>query len=263
MSDESCVYLVGTGPGDPDLLTVRALRLIERADVVVYDRLVAPGVLDLVPPGASRIYVGKATDRHTLPQEEINRLLVSVAARARVVVRLKGGDPFVFGRGGEEAEFLRRHNIRFEVVPGVTAATAVTTYAGIPLTHRGLATGVQIITGHSRANGPLDHDWARLANPDQTLVIYMGVSNIDEISARLMEAGLPGDTPAAAIQDGATPQQRRLLTTLAHLGRGTREADFRPPVLFVIGRVVSMADTLDWYGSGQAEACESARERSA
>jgi uroporphyrin-III C-methyltransferase len=263
MTDNSCVYLVGTGPGDPDLLTIRALRLIERADVVVYDRLISSGVLDLIPAGASRIYVGKETDRHTLPQDEINRLLVGVAARARVVVRLKGGDPFVFGRGGEEAEYLRRHNVRFEIVPGVTAATAVTTYAGIPLTHRGLATGVQVITGHSRSNLPLPHDWTRLANPDHTLVIYMGLSNIDEISARLIEAGLSGDTPAAAVQDGATTQQRRIITTLAKLGPRAREAKFRPPVLFIVGKVVSMAEALDWYRPESPEACEAAREQSA
>jgi uroporphyrin-III C-methyltransferase/precorrin-2 dehydrogenase/sirohydrochlorin ferrochelatase/uroporphyrin-III C-methyltransferase len=247
MNNKPCVYLVGTGPGDPDLLTVKALRLIQQADVIVYDRLISQPILDLIPAGTSRIFVGKATDHHTLPQEEINALLVKMADRARNIVRLKGGDPLVFGRGSEEATYLARHNIQFEIVPGVTAATAATTYAGIPMTHRGLAAGVQVITGHSRNNLPLQHDWEKLANVDTTIVVYMGLSNIRYITRKLIEAGLPGDTPAAAIQDGATLSQRRLITTLAELADETLQQEFRPPVLFVIGRVVSLAQEMDWY----------------
>lgn len=247
MKNESCVYLVGTGPGDPDLLTVKALRLIKQADVIVYDRLVSREILDLIPAGTSRIFVGKATDHHTLPQEEINALLVKMADKARIIVRLKGGDPLVFGRGSEEATWLARHQVRFEIVPGVTAATAATTYAGIPMTHRGLAAGVQIITGHSRSNLPLQHQWEKLANSDTTIVVYMGLSNIRYITRKLIEAGLPADTPAAAIQDGATPQQRRLTTTLSSLADETLAQAFRPPVLFVIGKVVSLAREMDWY----------------
>jgi uroporphyrin-III C-methyltransferase/precorrin-2 dehydrogenase/sirohydrochlorin ferrochelatase/uroporphyrin-III C-methyltransferase len=170
-----------------------------------------------------------------------------MADRARRIVRLKGGDPLVFGRGSEEATYLARHNILFEVVPGVTAATAATTYAGIPMTHRGLAGGVQIITGHSRNNFPLQHDWEKLANVDTTIVVYMGLANIRYITNKLIEAGLPEDTPAAAIQDGATIRQRRLLTILGKLADETLQAGFSPPVLFVIGRVVSLAEEMDWY----------------
>ncbi|MDZ7804906.1 uroporphyrinogen-III C-methyltransferase [Thiohalophilus sp.] len=247
MKNKSCVYLVGTGPGDPDLLTVKALRLIKQADVIVYDRLVSEPILDLIPAGSSRIFVGKATDHHTLPQDEINALLVKMAHKARTIVRLKGGDPLVFGRGSEEATFLARHDIDFEIIPGVTAATAATTYAGIPMTHRGLATGVQIITGHSRNNLDLQHDWQKLANEDTTLVVYMGLANIHYITRKLIDAGLPTDTPAAAIQDGATPRQRRLIGTLADLAEQTERQAFRPPVLFVIGKVVALAEQMDWY----------------
>lgn len=268
-SEKSCVYLVGTGPGDPDLLTLRAMRVLQQADVVLFDRLVAEEVLDLAPAGASRIYVGKESSRHTLPQDEINQLLVKVAAKARVVVRLKGGDPFVFGRGGEEAEYLRRHDVPFEIVPGVTAATAVSAMAGIPVTHRGLANGVHIITGHCCGLPPAAHDWTRLANPDYTLVIYMGLSNIGEISKRLIQAGLPADTPAAAIQNGTTKQQQRIITTLAELPERVREANLRAPVLFVVGKVVSMAGKLTWPESealqplGALESGEGLRERHA
>ena len=258
MNNRSCVYLVGTGPGDPDLLTVKALRLIKQADVIVYDRLVSGPILELIPAGTSRIFVGKATGHHTLPQEEINALLVKMADKARTIVRLKGGDPLVFGRGSEEATWLAKHNISFEIVPGVTAATAATTYAGIPMTHRGLATGVQIITGHSRNNLELQHDWQKLANEDSTIVVYMGLANIEHISRKLIEAGLPANTPAAAIQDGATPDQRRLITTLAELADETRRQAFRPPVLFVIGKVVALAEQMAWYSPAAEQADQGA-----
>lgn len=241
------VSLVGTGPGNPDLLTVKALRLLQHADVVVYDRLVADEILQLIPAGVKRIYVGKRTGKHTVAQEEINELLVKLAQSRRTIVRLKGGDPFVFGRGSEEAEYLARHEVPFEIVPGITAASACTTYAGIPLTHRGLAQGVQIITGHCRADLPLDLDWQSLADPAKTIVVYMGLANIALICDRLMEAGLAEETPAAAIANGTTPRQIRVISNLSRLAQDSRNNDLEAPVLFVIGQVVRMAEVLDWF----------------
>jgi len=241
------VYLVGTGPGDPELLTVKAQRLLQNSDVVVYDRLVSDEILEQIPPGVSRIYVGKRSGRHPVPQVEINQLLQRLAEAGHAVVRLKGGDPFVFGRGSEEAAWLAAHGITFEVVPGITSASACSAYAGIPLTHRGLASGVQFVTGHSQADRELDLDWRSLADPDKTLVVYMGLANIEHITRELMAAGLPAETPAAAIEQGTTARQRRLLATLADLPRVSREAALAPPVLFVIGRVVSLAETLEWF----------------
>lgn len=247
MGIQAKIYLVGTGPGDPDLLTVKALRLLQNSDVVVYDRLVSDEILQQIPPGVSRIYVGKKTGKHTVPQDEINSLLVKLAESKRTIVRLKGGDPFVFGRGSEEAEYLARHKVPFEVVPGITSASACTTYAGIPLTHRGLAHGVQIITGHCRADLPLDLDWQSLADPGKTIVVYMGVANIALICDRLMHAGLSEETPAAAIANGTSSRQQRLITTLSRLAQDTRESGMKAPVLFVIGRVVRLAEVLDWF----------------
>jgi uroporphyrin-III C-methyltransferase len=246
-----CVYLVGAGPGDPELLTVKAQRLLQRADVVVYDRLVSPEVLAVVPHGVARICVGKSPNYHATSQEGINRLLVSLACRGRRIVRLKGGDPFVFGRGSEEAQYLARHAIAFEVVPGVTAATACAAYAGIPLTHRGLATSVQLITGHRRNNEPLDIAWDKLADPEATIVVYMGLANVAEIRAALIAAGLPGETPAAAIENGTTPTQRRCITTLAELPTAIAGMRLQSPTLLVIGQVVVLARELDWFTAGQ------------
>lgn len=248
MKQPAKVYLVGTGPGDPELLTVKALRLLQTADVVIYDRLVSEAILEQIPVGVSRIYVGKQTDYHPLPQEEINQLLLNLAeGQQRTIVRLKGGDPFVFGRGSEEALLLAKQGIAFEIVPGITAASACSTYAGIPLTHRGLAKGVQIVTGHSQANLPLDLDWKSLSDADKTIVIYMGLANIELISRKLLEAGLAADTPAAAIQNGTSSRQQRVLSTLSMLPTDTRKAMLQPPVIFVIGKVVSLADSLDWF----------------
>ncbi len=238
------VYLVGAGPGDPELLTVKALRLLSQAEVIVYDRLVSAEVLDLAPRGAARLFVGKATGCHTLPQAEINRLLVDIARSGKRVVRLKGGDPFVFGRGSEEAQYLAAHGIPFEVVPGITAAAGCSASAKIPLTHRGLATGVRFITGHGRDDCELDLDWRGLADPDTTLVIYMGLGRMAQICAKLMEAGLAPTTPAAAISEGTTPRQRIVLSTIADLCRQVEAAALAAPVLFVIGRVVDVASAL-------------------
>lgn len=247
MLHTSKVYLVGAGPGDPDLLTVKALRLLQNADVVVYDRLISDAILQLVPSGVTRIFVGKANGHHSLPQSEINDLLVGLARSNRRIVRLKGGDPFVFGRGSEEALHLKRHGIAFEVVPGVTSAAACATYAGVPLTHRGLSRRVQMITGHFRDNEPLDFDAGALADPESTLVIYMGLANLSRICNRLIAAGLSAATPALAVQDGTTPAQQRVLTDLDHLPAKVKAAGLEPPVLVVIGRTVSLAGELDWF----------------
>lgn len=252
MNQSAKVYLVGTGPGDPDLLTVKALRLLQNADVVIYDRLVSDAILQQIPSGVTRIYVGKKTGNHSLPQEEINQLLLNLAEAKRNIVRLKGGDPFVFGRGSEEALYLAQHNIAFEIVPGITAASACTTYAGIPLTHRGLAHGVQIVTGHSQADQPLQLDWKSLADPDKTIVIYMGLANIELITQKLIEAGLAIDTPAAAIENGTTARQQRVISSLKQLSEDTHQAGLHSPVIFVIGQVVSLAHQLDWFATEEA-----------
>jgi uroporphyrin-III C-methyltransferase len=239
------VYLVGAGPGDPELLTVKAARLLERADAVVYDRLVGDGVLDLVPRGAMRVFVGKASSVHHMRQTEINDLLLRLARPGRVVVRLKGGDPFVFGRGSEEAAFLARHGVPFAVVPGITAAAGCAAAAGIPLTHRGAASGVRLLTGHCRAGAGLDLNWQSLADPDTTLVVYMGLANLPEICARLIAAGLPATTPAAAIASGTLPGQRICSAPLDELPDRVRAAALEAPVLFIIGRVVEATAWLE------------------
>lgn len=247
MNQSRKVYLVGTGPGDPELLTVKALRLIQNADVVIYDRLVSKAILEQIPAGVSQIYVGKQSGNHSLPQDEINQLLLNLAESERTIVRLKGGDPFIFGRGSEEALLLAQNGIKFEIVPGITAASACTTYAGIPLTHRGLAQGVQIVTGHSQSDKPLELDWNSLANDNKTIVIYMGLANIELISNKLIDAGLDKNTPAAAIQNGTTGKQNRVLTTLSSLADDS--AMLQAPVIFVIGKVVSLATQLDWFAT--------------
>lgn len=241
------VYLVGAGPGDPELLTVKAQRLLRMADVVVYDRLVSAEILALVPPGVARIAVGKEPGCRSASQTEINRLLAVLARRGRRVVRLKGGDPLVFGRGSEEALHLARAGVSFEIVPGVTAATACAAYAGIPLTHRGLAAGVQLVTGHRRDDAPLDLDWQRLANPECTIAVYMGLANLAHICRELTAAGLAPDTPAAAIENGTTARQRRCLATLADLPAAVAARGLASPVLLIIGKVVGLAQELDWF----------------
>lgn len=249
---EGCVYLVGAGPGDPELLTVKALRLIGSAEVVVFDRLVSREIVDLVPVGTARIFAGKESGHHHLGQAEINDLLLKLAQAGRRVVRLKGGDPFIFGRGSEEAEHLARHRIRFEIVPGITAAAGCSAYAGIPLTHRGLSNNVRFITGHARDNGEIEYDWPALVDGDCTLVIYMGLHAIEHISSKLRAAGMPDDTPAAAIQSGTTGGQKRVLGTIADLAERVRASHLAAPALVVVGRVVALAETLDWFSPGSA-----------
>ncbi|MBL8490227.1 MAG: uroporphyrinogen-III C-methyltransferase, partial [Rhodocyclaceae bacterium] len=209
----STVYLVGAGPGDPELLTLKAARLIRSADAIVYDHLVGPDILDLASPTAERIYAGKESGNHTLPQGEINALLVKLAARHGSIVRLKGGDPFIFGRGGEEIEELVASGIAFEVVPGITAASGMAAYAGIPLTHREHAQSCVFVTGHLK-DGTVNLDWPALARPNQTLVIYMGVGALPVICERLATHGLPGETPAALVRNATLPDQQVLSATL-------------------------------------------------
>lgn len=245
--NNSCVYLVGAGPGDPELLTVKALRLIKEADMVVYDRLVSEEILDLIPTGIAKIYVGKATGRHSLPQNEINNLLIKLAKGHRHIVRLKGGDPFIFGRGSEEAVVLAKNNIQFEIVPGITSAMACAAYAGIPLTHRGLADGVQIITGHRRGDLELQLDQGALSNKNCTLAIYMGLGNLEPIVKAVLNAGRPGSTPVAVIEQGTTSQQQRVISNLSKLVVDTQQAGIVPPAMVIIGEVVSLAKTLDWF----------------
>ncbi len=247
MSIQTKIYLVGAGPGDPDLLTVKAQRLIQTADTVVYDRLVSREILDLIPDSASRVYVGKATSRHTLSQKEINALLVDLGRKRQRVVRLKGGDPFIFGRGGEEALALARNDIPFEVVPGITAAQACAAYAGIPLTHRGLARGVQFVTGHCKDNEALVLDPAALSDPEQTLVIYMGLANLPQIVRDLVQAGRPGDTPAAIVERGTTSRQRTIITTIDELQHAVEQHTIASPAMLIIGSVVSLAEELEWF----------------
>jgi len=234
------VHLVGAGPGDPDLLTMRAARLIAGAEVLVHDRLVSAEILALAPAEALRIPVGKAPKSHPVPQERINAILIEQACTGRRIVRLKGGDPFIFGRGSEEAAELRAAGIAVEVVPGITAAQGAAAATGVPLTHRGLATGVRYVTGHCRADEPLALDWAGLADPDTTLVVYMGAANIDQISAELMAHGLAGDTPVMAVNNATTPRERRRISTLGRVAADTAQAGFAGPVLFVVGQVVSL-----------------------
>ncbi|MBK6854027.1 MAG: uroporphyrinogen-III C-methyltransferase [Burkholderiales bacterium] len=240
------VHLVGAGPGDPELLTLRAARLLQQADVVVYDHLVGPGVLDLIGHQAERIYVGKQRACHSLSQDEINALLVRLSQAGRTVVRLKGGDPFVFGRGGEELQVLAAHGVPFEVVPGITAACGVSSYAGIPLTHRDYAQSCTFVTGHLK-DGSCNLDWVALARPRQTVVIYMGLSGLSTICAELMAHGLPADWPAAVVAHGTLSRQQVVVATLATLAQTVQDAGLASPGLTIVGEVVRLRDELAWF----------------
>lgn len=240
------VWLVGAGPGDPDLLTVKATRLIAQADAIVYDHLVGEGIMNLARPEARRIYAGKESSRHTLPQASINQLLVSLAGEGLSVVRLKGGDPFIFGRGGEELETLADAGIPFEVVPGVTAAAGCAAYAGFPLTHRDHAQALVFVTGHLK-DGTVNLDWTALARPRQTVVFYMGIGAVEEICRQMMAHGLPSLTPAAVVRNGTLGDQRTLLATLGTLPHRIQEAGITPPALLVIGSVVGLHEKLNWF----------------
>jgi uroporphyrin-III C-methyltransferase len=244
VSNTAIVYLVGAGPGDPELLTLKARRLLDEADVVVYDRLVSDEIMALVPAGTAKISVGKQPKCHPVPQSEINALLVSLARDGRTVLRLKGGDPFLFGRGSEEAAYLREHDVRYHVVPGVTSASGCAAAVGLPLTHRGLASGVRFLTGHCRNDIELDLDWRGLADPDTTLVVYMGMANIPQIAVRLIASGLAESTPVAAVCNGTRPEQRHVISSLGEIASAAAAARFEGPILFIIGRVVEMAAAL-------------------
>jgi uroporphyrin-III C-methyltransferase/precorrin-2 dehydrogenase/sirohydrochlorin ferrochelatase len=246
------VSLVGGGPGNPDLLTLRALRVLQSADVLLYDYLVAPAIVELARREAERIYVGKQHDNHALGQHEINALMVRLAAQGKHVVRLKGGDPFIFGRGGEEIEALAAEGIDFEVVPGITAAAGAASYAGIPLTHRDYAQTCVFATGHLK-DGSAPLDWQALARPRQTVAIYMGVHGLEPICRGLIGHGLAPDTPAALVERATQPAQRVLEATLATLPQRAREEKVKPPALLIVGEVVRLRSRLAWFGDHGVE----------
>ena len=241
------VYLVGAGPGDPKLLTVKAVELLKEADVVIYDRLVGEAILNLAPEKAEKIYVGKRTGKHEVPQDKITELIIEKAQTGGKVVRLKGGDPFIFGRGGEEAEALVEKGIEFEVVPGVSSAIVVPAYAGIPLTHRDYASSVAIITGHMAGDAERTINWAKIASAVDTMVILMGVESLEAIAKKLVEGGLNPDTPAAIIESGTLKQQRTIIGKIGTIAKEAEEKQVKPPAVIVIGEVANLGRKLAWF----------------
>ena len=246
------VWLIGAGPGDPDLLTFRALRLMQQADVVLYDRLVSPAILELTRRDADRIYVGKRRAEHALPQGDINQRLVDLANEGKNVVRLKGGDPFIFGRGGEEIELLAESGVPFQIVPGITAASGCATYAGIPLTHRDHAQSCVFVTGHLK-DGTVDLNWSMLANPNQTVVIYMGLLGLPHICQQLTKHGLPSSTPIALIEQGTTENQSVYTGVLCDMPTKIKEYSIKAPTLIIIGSVVSLHESLSWFNPNKEQ----------
>lgn len=240
------VYLVGAGPGDPDLLTFKALRLMQRADVVLYDRLVGEGILNLVRRDAERVYVGKVPEEHTLAQDEISRMLLRLAQEGKRVLRLKGGDPFIFGRGGEEIELLAEAGVPFQVVPGITAATGCAAYAGIPLTHRDHAQACVFVTGHTK-DGQLDLDLNALLQPRQTVAVYMGLAHLAELAHAFIEKGAAPSLPVALVDNGTRPNQRVLIGTLSTIAEKAVKAGVKGPAMVIVGSVVRLREKLDWY----------------
>ncbi len=241
------VYLIGAGPGDPDLLTMKAHRLLTAADVVLYDRLVGEQIIAMIPETAEKLYVGKAKSLHSLPQEEINALLAVKAKEGKVVVRLKGGDPFIFGRGGEELEELVSEGVPFEVVPGVTAAAGCAAYAGIPLTHREYAQSVRFLTGHLK-DGTTELPWDELVHPAQTLVIYMGLTGLESISQSLIRFGMRPSMPVAIVEKGTSKDQRVFTSTMKDIHQVAIDNEVKSPALLIIGEVVTLQEKLSWFG---------------
>ncbi|MDH3264200.1 MAG: uroporphyrinogen-III C-methyltransferase [Paracoccaceae bacterium] len=240
MTKAGKVYLIGAGPGDPELMTLRAARMLAEAEAVVYDRLVSPEIMATVPAAARLVPVGKAPGFHTVPQERINEILAELAGAGLTVARLKGGDPLIFGRGSEEAAYLARRGIAVEYAPGITAAQGAAAATGVPLTHRGLATGVQYVTGHRLKDRALELNWKRLADPETTLVVYMGVANIGQIALRLIAEGMPAGLPVMAVANATTPREARLVSRLDRIALEMRDWPVEGPVLFFIGHVVSL-----------------------
>ena len=252
IANQGEVYLVGAGPGDPDLLTFKALRLMQQADIALYDRLVHPSIVDLIRRDATKIYVGKERDNHVVRQEEINELLVKYAKEGKKVLRLKGGDPFIFGRGGEEIETLADEKVAFQVVPGITSASGCSTYSGIPLTHRDYAQSCIFVTGHLK-KGKLELDWEKLIQENQTIVFYMGLVSIDIICEQLIQHGLSEFTPCALIQQGTTNTQKEFISILKDMPTVVKTKKPKAPTIFIIGGVVALRDKLKWYSTSAAD----------
>jgi len=241
------VFLVGAGPGDPSLITLRAVELIKKADVVLYDRLVSKKIISMIPKKAESIYVGRAVGDDYKHQDDTNELMIMYAKTKRNIVRLKGGDPMIFGRGGEEAEYLKKHNISFEIIPGITSGIGSATYAGIPLTHRKFASSVVFVTGHEDFEKNKDAvRWKKLAKSTDTIVVMMGLSRIGIISKQLLSGGMDKKTPVAVIQDGTTSKQKMITGTISNIAQKIKQSKIRPPSIIIIGKVVSLSKTIGW-----------------